>query len=145
MKMMYNGAPIKSLNIKHYEMSTNDCDMIASDLQVGKTAVAKGRKITGTGKAFEFAMYGALHTNAIMFVPDNINIIEVASTEHPIRLSILLESMKYVDFSSDQKIGVVIIEGVEYDLIASVKSNILMVSCEKDIQLQVFFGKDNYT
>ena len=81
MKMIYGGVPVNSMKLKHYEISTNDCDMVASDLQAGKTAVAKGRKITGTGKSFEFACYGQLDTNAKRYVPANINVVEICLIE----------------------------------------------------------------
>ena len=34
MKMYLGKTPIKGLNVKHFEMDTNDCDMIASDMHV---------------------------------------------------------------------------------------------------------------
>lgn len=144
MKMMYNGTQIKSLNIKHFEVSTNDCDMVASDMQAGKTAVARGKKITGTGKSFEFAYYGALTTNSERYVPSNINVIEIASLDCPVKSTLQLWLMKDVDFSSPQNIGTAIVDGSEYNLTVSVNSNILIISCDKEIQLQTFYGKDRY-
>lgn len=144
MKMMYNGTPIKSLNIKHYEVSTNDATLRESDMQAGITAYARGKKITGTGKAFEFANYGTLETNASTFIPTNINLIELASAEYPIKLNMILSDLNVLDFSANQKIATVVIDGVEYDLIVNVNSNILKVNCDKTFALQVFYGKDNY-
>lgn len=132
------------MKVKHYEMSTQDCDMVASDLQAGKTAVARGRKITGTGKSFEFANYGYLHTNTSRYVPNNINIIEVSSSEYPIKLTLDLLSMQDMDFSNEQKVATVIIDNNEYDLVVSVQSNIMKILCDETIRLQVFYGKDNY-
>ena len=144
MKMMYNGTQIKSLNIKHYEMDTNSCDMIASDLQAGKTAVARGKKITGTGKSFEFAQYGTLETNMGRYVPSNINIIELASSVYPIKLKTNLIDLLTLDFSTNQNIASVTIDGIEYNLYASVVSNIFKITCDKTFYLEVFYGKDNY-
>lgn len=144
MKMMYNGTQIKSLNVKHYEMNTNSCDMIASDLQAGKTAVARGKKITGTGKSFEFAYYGQLKTNDDRYIPSDINVIELSSLEYPVKLTIQLTDLKNCDFSTEQTIATVVIDGIEYDLVVAVNSNLLKVSCDKTFYLQVFFGKDNY-
>lgn len=144
MKMFYGNTPVKSLNIKHYEVSTNDATMKASDLQAGITAYAKGKKVTGTGKSFEFANYGGLITNTARFVPNNINIIEVSSAYYPVKLTLQLYDMKYTDFSTRQNIAIVIIDGAEYNLSVSVESNILTIHCDKDIELQVFYGKDNY-
>lgn len=144
MKMFYGNIPVNSMKVKHYEVSTNDATLKASDMQAGVTAYAKGKKVTGTGKCFEFANYGHLDTNLSRYIPNGINIIEIGSIEYPIQLSIPLNEMCNVDFSADKIVASVIIDGVGYDLSVSVKSNILTITCEKTISLEVFFGKDNY-
>lgn len=144
MKMYYGNVPIQSMNIRHYEMDTNDCDMVASDLQAGKTAVARGKRITGTGKCFEFASYGALQTNSSRYVPTNINVVEISSTVYPIKLNISLDTMYEMDFTSPKQIAIVNIDGVNYPLNVSVVNNILKITCEKTFYLEVFYGKDNY-
>lgn len=144
MKMFYNGTSIKSLNIKHFEVSTNDCTAIPSDLQSGVTCVSKGKKITGTGKSFEFANYGHIETNTSRYIPANINFIEVASIEYPIKSNIDLNLVKDVDFSNGQLIGKVIIDNNEYDLVVTVQSNVMRITCDETIRLQIFYGKDNY-
>lgn len=144
MKMFLGNTPVSSLNIKHFEMDTNDCTMVPSDLQSGVTAVARGQKITGTGKSFEFARYGFLTTNVDKYVPTNINLIQVSSSEYPVKLGLDLSLMHSVDFSSEQKIATIIIDNNEYDITVSVQSNRMKVSCNESIQLQVFYGKDNY-
>lgn len=144
MKIMYNGTPIKSLNIKHHEISTNDCDMIASDLQVGKTAVAKGRKITGTGRSFEFAYYGDFETNDFMMIPCKINVVHLSSDAYPTQDIITLYDMKNLDFSTEQIIGNIIIDGVAYPVKVVSTDSKISISCDQTVALQVFFGKDNY-
>lgn len=144
MKLMYGNVPVKSMNIHHFEMNTNDCDMLASDLQAGKTAVARGSKIIGTGKAFEFATYGGFIANTTRFVPNNINIIEVSSIDYPVKLNLQLYDMKNIDFTTRQDIATVVIDGIEYGISVSVSSNMITIYCDKDITLQVFYGKDNY-
>lgn len=143
--MIYGGVPVNSMKVKHYELNTNDCDMIASDLQAGKTAVARGKKITGTGKSFEFAQYGTLKTNVGRYVPSEINIIEIASSNYPIKLKVNLMDLILLDYSISQNIASVIIDNIEYDLYVSVVSNILKITCDKTFDLQVFYGKDRYT
>lgn len=145
MKLIYGNTPVKSLNINYYELNTNDCDMIASDLQAGKTAVARGQKITGTGKCFEFASYGITTTNIQSFVPTSINVVEITSTEHPIKGLIGFDTMVDVDFTTEQTIAVVIIDNVEYPITVKVEGYILTFNCEKNISLNYFIGKDNYT
>lgn len=144
MKMIYNGTPIKSLNIKHYEMDTNSCDMIASDLQAGKTAVARGKKITGTGKSFEFASYATTALNYPIPIPTNINVIELASTTYPVTMAMRLIEIKNVDFSTEKTIGSVMVDSVEYPISMVVSNNIMTISCDKNISLELFYGKDNY-
>ncbi len=142
--MIYNGTPIKSLNVKHYEVSTNDATLKSSDLQAGITAYAKGQKVTGTGKAFEFANYGGLKTNLPTFIPTDINIIEISSSQYPIRLTLELDAIKNADFSTQQEVALATIDGSEYPLFVQVTPNFLKVICEKTFTLQVFYGKDNY-
>lgn len=144
MKMFLGNTPMKNLNIHHYEISTNDCDMVASDLQAGKTAVARGQKITGTGKSFEFASYGDFKTNDSVYVPSSINVIQVSSTNEPIKLAMTLNDMRYNNFNTPVEIGSVFVNGAYYPISVVVTNNILTISCEQDIALEVFYGKDNY-
>ena len=144
MKMIYGGTPVKSLKVKHYEMDTNDCTMLASDLQAGKTGVVKGRKITGTGKSFEFAYYGKTTTNMQEFIPTLINVVVITSTAYPIKSLIGFDKMIDLDFVTEQAIGVVIIDGIEYPITIKIEGNILTFNCEKTITLEFFYGRDNY-
>ncbi len=144
MKMFYNGAPIKSLNIKHYEMDTNDCDMIASDLQAGKTAVAKGRKVTGTGKSFSFATYGGWLTNESDFIPTAINTVLIGSVDYPVTMTVPMNEIRFYDFSSPQKVAEVLIDGITYPITLSVQNGEFLIACEKTINIELFIGKDEY-
>lgn len=144
MKLAYGSVPVKALNINYFEQNTNDCDMIASDLQAGKTAVARGQKIVGTGKSFEFAFYGMVEANDIIPVPNNINVVEVACMTHPVQLSIELSEMKNIDFSLPQTVGSVIVDGVSCPITVQVEYNILTIGCPASVRLQIFYGKDNY-
>lgn len=141
MKLMLGNTPVKKMMIHN---DTQDATMVASDLQAGVTCYAKGQKVVGTGKSFEFANYGSLRTNLSRFVPSDINVIEISSTEYPVKMSLTLDSIQGADFSTPQQIGTVIIDGVEYALTVSVVSNILKFVCDKTFYLQVFYGKDNY-
>lgn len=145
MKLMYGNVPVKALNINYFEQDTNDCDMIASDLQAGKTAVARGQKIVGTGKSFEFASYGSFATNNLDYVPTNINVIHIFSLTSPFQLAISLNDMKHCDFSVPTEVGNIFVDGISYPIYVSVNDNLISITCEQTIELEVFYGKDNYS
>ena len=144
MKLAYGSVPVKALNINYFEQDTNDCDMIASDLQAGKTAVARGKKIVGTGKSFEFAMYGSALSNAVIPLPNVINAIQVASVAYPIQQTMTFDIVRGVDFATEQVIGYIIKDGVNHPINIQINNNILMLTCDLTIDIQLFFGKDNY-
>lgn len=141
MKLMLGGTPVKKMMIHN---DTMDATMVASDLQAGVTAYANGRKVTGTGKSFEFATYGLSETNMPEYVPVLLNVIEITSLDHPIKSLIALSDMKDIDFSTEQTIGVVLIDNNEYPITAKIENSILTFYCEKTVKLQSFYGKDNY-
>lgn len=144
MKMFYGNTPINSLNIKHYEMDTNSCDMIASDLQAGKTAVARGQKITGTGKCFSFASYGRWTTNISNLIPMDINTIQIGSMDYPVKMTVSINDSHSCDFSTPQGVAEVVIDGITYPMVVSVQNGEFLVTCEKTIDIQLFMGKDEY-
>jgi hypothetical protein len=144
MKLMYGNVPVKSMNIHSYELNTNDATLKASDMQAGVTAYAKGQKITGTGKCFEFASYGNFQTNMADYMPVLINVIEIASIDYPIKSVFSLYETKDVDFSIEQNVGIVTIDNVEYPIAIKIENSLMTLKCEKEITLEVFCGKDNY-
>ena len=125
-------------------MNTNDATLKASDMQTGVTAYAKGKKVIGTGKCFEFATYGGLLTNKTQYIPSDINVIEISSLEYPIQLVIALSEMKDMDFSVEKTVCNIVADGTTYDIVVQAVNNFLTISCDKTIMLQVFYGKDNY-
>lgn len=141
MKLMLGNTPVKKMMIHN---DTQDATVVPSDLQAGVTCYAKGQKVVGTGKSFEFANYGGLKTNLSRFVPNDINVIEISSTEYPVKMSLELYAMRDVNFSTPQQVGTVVIDNVEYALTVSVVSHILKIVCDKTFYLQVFYGKDLY-
>lgn len=141
MKLYLGDTPVKAL---YSHTDSDDATIVASDMQSGMTAYAKGRKVTGTGKAFAFAVYGAVKTNFPLAVPSAINVIEIASTDYPVKIKSALNTMKDTDFSTAQTIGSVTIDSVEYPITAKVESNTLTVGCSKSIDLEAFYGKDDH-
>lgn len=149
MKMYLGNMPIKKANISHFEMDTNDCTMVASDLQAGVTAVARGQKITGTGKCFEFAHYGGMYSNDFIIIPtDSINVVHISSLSYPVHSTIQLSDMKNLDFNTSQVIGNLIVDNVQYPISVCVQTNESFVEvwvvCDIDVRFQIFLGKDNY-
>lgn len=144
MKMIYGGTPVKSLKVKHYEVSTSDATVQPSDVQAGVTYYARGTKGVGTGRCFEFASYGFVYTNVPTPIPSTINVVEVASLDYPVQLTIALNKMYNVDFSTSQNIGNIIIDGQSYPLTIVVSNNRMTISCDKTIKLEIFYGRDNY-
>jgi hypothetical protein len=132
------------MNIHSYELSTNDCTAIPSDLQAGVTCVAKGKKITGTGKSFSFATYGGWLTNESDFVSTVINTVLIGSVDYPVIMTVPMNEMRFYDFSSPQKVADVVVDGVTYPITLSVQDGEFLVTCEKTINIQLFIGKDEY-
>lgn len=141
MKMYLGDVPVKAL---YTHTDTDEGNITAPDMQSGMIAFAKGVKLTGTGKAFAFASYGQMPTNKAWPVPSIINVIEVSSLTYPVKTNIALSSMKNTNFSTIQKIGSVTINGTAYDITAQVSNNMLTVGCSKDINLEVFYGRDEH-
>ena len=145
MKMIYGGTPVKSLKVKHYEVSTFDATVQPSDMQSGVTCYARGVKVTGTGKAFEFATYGRFASNIGTFIPTNdINTIVVSSTDGAIKMIDEINNLRDMDFSVAQEIAKVVLDGVEYSLTVQLTNNIITFGCTQTISIQAMIGKDNF-
>lgn len=145
MKLIYGGVPYNTTKVRHYSVDTNDATCEPSAVQAGLTYYANGKKEVGTGKSFEFANYGFIYTNVSFPVPSIINIVEIASLNYPVQLSVALSDMKNIDFSISQTIGSVVVDGQSYPITVVVSDGEITVSCDKTIKLQIFYGRDNYT
>lgn len=144
MKLCLGSTPIKSLNIRKLDVDTNDATIVASDMQSGYIAYAKGQKVTGTGKAFAFASYGNHPTNTAIPVPSVINAIEISSLEYPVQMLVALSDMKDVDFTTENTVANAVIGGVTYPITAQVADGNLTLGCSQTLNLEVFFGKDEH-
>lgn len=144
MKLIYGGVPYNTTKVRHYETNTNDATLQSSDLQAGITAYARGQKITGSGRSFEFAIYGGIESNDPWFVPNTINVIHINSLEYPTQSNIALNQMKDIDFSKPQTVANITVDDIVYPISVIVEDNMLTIGCEKTLTFQVFYGKDNY-
>lgn len=145
MKMMYNGTQIKSLNIKHFEVDTNSATVQPSDLQAGVTCFGRGKKITGTGKAFSFALYGGCSSNAMIPIPvENINTISISCTTYPVRMITPIQDLRFDDFSIAKTVAIMTVDNIDYPIAVSVLNNMITITCDKSTTLEVLLGKDEY-
>lgn len=146
MKMMLGNTPVKSLNIHHFEMDTNSATVQPSDLQAGITCFARGQKVTGTGKSFEFAYYGKILSNDSIIIPTNsINVVHISSLEYPVHSIVQLADMNGLNFANGQVVCNLIADGTEHPVTVTVGNNEIVVSCDVEVFFEIFFGKDNYT
>lgn len=59
MSLKYNGMKIRSVTLTgDRALETYDSDLTSIEAQHGRTFYVKGKKVTGTGKCFEYAEYG---------------------------------------------------------------------------------------
>ena len=144
MKLCLGSTPVKSLNIRKLDVDTNDATIVASDMQSGSIAYAKGQKVTGTGKAFAFASYGKYPTNFAIPVPGMINVIEIGCMSHAFQTNVDVNQMKDLDFSIEQELGNIVIDGVNCPITSLVENNTLTLNCSQSVELLVFYGKDDH-
>lgn len=141
MKMCLGNTPINFVNLG---TDTDDATLVASDLQAGVTAYAKGRKVTGTGKSFSFAIYGTCKTNRLNVAPETINVIQIGSFQYPIKMTIPFKDMRIHDFSTAQQMAEVTIDGIIYPIIVSMQNGLLNITCDQTIDIELFYGRDEY-
>lgn len=144
MKMIYNGTPVKSLNVHHFEQDTNSATVQPSDMQAGTTCFARGKKVTGTGKAFEFAMYGTWVTNLPIVIPTMVNVVQISSIVYPIRMRTPVHDTTNLDFSTPQTIAEANIENEIFPITVFIQDGMLFISCDLQIDIDFFIGKDRY-
>ena len=145
MKMFYGSTPIKSMKTHIFDIDSSDATMVASDLQAGVTAYARGRKVIGTGKTFSFAMYGGCNSNQILPIPvGDINTILISSVSYQTKMIKSILELQKMDFSTPKEVAVVTIDETDYPITIKAINNMITIACSQTITLQVLFGKDEH-
>lgn len=144
MKLYIGDTAVRSLGISKVDISTNDATIVASDMQTGMTAYARGVKLTGTGKSFAFASYATQTTNVEIPVPGMINVVGVSSKTCPIQMLMAFPDMKDADFSVENTIANAVVDGETCPITVQVTDGNLTFTCSKTIQIEVFYGKDDH-
>lgn len=143
--MIYGGVPVNSLKVRHYETSTNDATCEPSAVQAGLTYYANGKKEVGTGKSFEFAIYGGCSSNMIIPIPvTEINTIIISSASYAVQMTNIMQDLREIDFSTAKTVASVIIDNVSYPITFMVSNSTITLTCQQTVTLQVVFGKDRY-
>lgn len=138
------------------EPSTYDADITPENMQHGMTAYAQGKKVVGTGKCFEYAVYGARQLQSLkdedgnnrygfsIYAVTEPNIIFLASTENG---DIVLQSSHIVDLADNAVAVVGINHTSSGEVTASYSDNRLKIILgnteNQSTRLRYFFGKDN--
>lgn len=143
MKMYIGSTKVDRLKL---HTDSDDATLKASDLQAGITAYAKGQKVTGSGKSFEFAMYGSMSSNITLPILSDINTIEISSTEYPLQQVLRFGEIRNTDFAEAKLIANATVDGSVCPItIKIVPQSYITVACSKSFSIELFLGKDNYT
>lgn len=142
MKMYLGDVPVKAL---YTHTDTDDADLVSSDMHSGKTAYVKGRKITGTGKAFVYAIYGSCPSNTSMPIPvSSLNTIVISCASYAVKMTGGIVDLGKNNYTTARAVANVTIDGTNYPITVKIASNTLTIACGKTVTLQVLFGKDDH-
>lgn len=156
MSFYINGSKVGRLGVLS-EPPTYDADITPADMQLGTTAYAQGKKLVGTGRAFEFASYGSravkkivdsqgVERYGIFFdIGEHVNVLFIAPS---VDGDVVLQTNHKVDISSDRtvKLGNNQTSGGEINAYYDVNRVIVYLTnfSQKNTILRFFVGKDNH-
>lgn len=156
MSYIVNGVEVKQIGVLT-EPNSYQTTITPADIQMGMTAISKGKVITGTGKVFEFASYGSRVIDVIVdnngverygttFNHNNtINVIFVAPS--PVG-DIFIQDEYIVSISKGDDVIIAYDQTIECELRAYHDGERLIVYLTKSPNeptvLRIFVGKDNY-
>lgn len=138
------------------EPNTYDADITPENMRHGMTAYAKGKKVTGTGKAFAFVNYGEGQLQKLqdedgnerygftIFSKIEPNLIFITPTETG---DIVLQTNHVVDMKTYKPIAIGVNHTASGNVIAIYKENRIKIYLENTqdnlTRLKFFCGKDN--
>ena len=142
MKMYLGDVPVKAL---YTHTDTDEGNITAPDMQSGMIAFAKGVKLTGTGKAFAFAVYGSCSSNASMPITvSSLNTIGISCASYAVKMTDGIIDLGKNNYTTARTVANVTIDGTNYPITVKIASNTLTIACSKTVTLQVLFGKDDH-
>lgn len=155
MSYIVGGVKAKKVGVL-LEPSTYDADITPENMQHGMTAYARGEKVVGTGKCFEFAGYGSGKIQLLQDGDGNNkyglsiiskgkpNLIFLSSTGTG---DIILQTNHIVDLAGDTPVVIGTNYSASGKVTATHKNGRLIIYLEntesQSTRLRYFFGKDN--
>lgn len=155
MAYIVNNKHIKQVSVLT-EPNSYQTDIQPEDMQSGRTAISKGKIVTGTGRAFEFAKYGSLTVRPVLnengeskfgiMIPeqDGINVLFVSTGTDG---DVISQDLFMIDIGSQKVMQIGANRSVSSALRVYYTNGYLCIYCDgfsnTRTKINYFEGKDN--